>query len=67
MYLDILILSGKYDPVSKNTKTLNKLIKIYKNCGHDKINSIYYEGRHEILNENFKDEVIKDIIKFLNK
>lgn len=65
--LDILILSGKHDPVSKNTKTLNKLIKIYKNCGHDKINSIYYDGRHEILNEDFKDEVIKDIIEFLNK
>lgn len=49
---------GEDDPVSNNSKTRKHLIKQYKKLGYDKIDlKIYKNARHEILNEDIKDQV----------
>lgn len=66
--LDIYIMVGEDDPVSNNSKTCYRLLKQYKHLGHDKIElKVYKNARHEILNEDIKNEVIDDILKFLKK
>ena len=61
----IFIIAGTMDPVGDYTKSVKKLIKVYK---HHWLNVYFkfYEGaRHELLNETNKEEVIKDIVEFL--
>ena len=63
----ILIIVGDNDPVSKNGRLAKRLNQKYVNhCLNSKI-ILYPAARHELLNEINKDEVIKDIFKFLEK
>jgi len=65
--LPIYIFSGDKDPVGKNGKGVLKLVKAYKKHGIiDLIYKLYKDGRHEMLNEINKEEVIGDVIKWLN-
>ena len=65
--LKILFVSGKDDNVTGNTKGLNDSIKSLIRVGYKNIDNIVYDKmRHEILNEDKKDIVIKDIIRFYN-
>ena len=65
--LSIYIFSGDKDPVGKNGKGVLKLVKAYKKHGIiDLIYKLYKDGRHEMLNEINKEEVIGDVIKWLN-
>ncbi|MBK5240434.1 alpha/beta hydrolase [Clostridium sp.] len=65
--LPIYIISGEKDPVGKNGKGVLKLFNTYKEHGIvDLTYKLYKDGRHEILNEINKEEVILDIIKWLN-
>ncbi|MGH4118468.1 lysophospholipase [Clostridium sp.] len=65
--LPIYILSGDKDPVGKNGKGVLKLYNTYKEHGIvDLTYKLYKDGRHESLNEINKEEVILDIIKWLN-
>ena len=62
----LLLIAGKDDPVSNYGKTLHKLNSMYVKLGIDS-ELILYEGlRHEILNEDQKDIVMKDVLDFLN-
>jgi alpha-beta hydrolase superfamily lysophospholipase len=65
--MPIYIFSGSLDPVSNATKGLTKLIDAYKAAGLNAEVRIYPEGRHEMMNETNKDEVIADLIKFLDR
>ena len=66
--LPIFIFSGDKDPVGKNGKGILKLKDRYMNIGCKDIEfRLYKDGRHEMLNELNKDEVIDDVIKWLNK
>jgi len=66
--LPVYIFSGDKDPVGKNGKGVLKLIKTYKEHGMtDLTYMIYKDGRHEMLNEINKEQVIVDLIKWLNK
>jgi alpha-beta hydrolase superfamily lysophospholipase len=63
---NIYILSGKDDPVGAMGKGALSLEKMYRKLGVSKVRSkIYPNMRHEILNEDKKDEVIQDIADFL--
>ena len=43
-----------------------KAIKLYKNAGIKDVRlKLYKDGRHEILNDIMRDEVIKDCQNFL--
>ncbi|GCD13086.1 alpha/beta hydrolase [Clostridium tagluense] len=65
--LPIYIFSGDKDPVGKNGKGVLKLVKTYKEHGMvDLTYKLYKDGRHEMLNEINREEVIADVIKWLN-
>ena len=66
--LPIYIMSGDKDPVGKNGKGVLRLRDQYINLGVKDVSCRLYEGgRHEMLNEINKDEVIKDILNWINE
>lgn len=65
--LPVLLLAGEDDPVGKNGKDIVKLVELYKKNGIENVSyKLYHKMRHEILNEDGKLEVYKDILNFLN-
>lgn len=66
-HLPILLMSGEKDPVGKDGKGVKILNETYKNLGvRDVTMKLYKDGRHEMLNEKNKDEVMKDILVWIN-
>lgn len=66
--LEICIMSGEEDPVSNYGKGVVQLYTIYNDLGIKKVTYKLYKGkRHEILNEENKDEVINDILAKLRE
>ena len=63
----ILVMSGTDDPVGNFSRGVKKLSNVYKASGYDTEVKLYDGGRHEMLNEINKDEVINDIIEFIRK
>lgn len=65
--LPIYIFGGDKDPVGKNGKGVLKLVKTYeKHEIKDLTYKLYKDGRHEMLHEINKEEVIVDTIKWIN-
>lgn len=65
--LPILSIHGTADPVGNYGKSVETLIKTYKRCGIKDVTMKGYEGaRHELLNETNRDEVVRDILQWLN-
>lgn len=65
--LPIFMLGGAKDPVGMMGKGLPNLAKAYKNVGQNNVSlKVYEEGRHEMLNEINHDDVITDIVQWLN-
>lgn len=65
--LPIYIFGGDKDPVGKNGKGVLKLVKTYKKYGiKDLTYKLYKGGRHEMLNEINKEEVMYDVVKWIN-
>lgn len=65
--LPIYIFSGDKDPVGGAGKGVRKLYNTYKKAGiQDVTMKLYPGGRHEMLNEINKDEVMKDVIEWLD-
>lgn len=66
--LPIYIFTGNKDPVGSMGRGTLKLVKTYQNIGiKDLEYKLYKDGRHEMLNEINKDEVMRDVINWLNK
>ena len=66
--LGIFIISGSDDPVTNYSKDVKKLSDMYKKLGVKNVQSKVYEGlRHEILNEDSREEVYKDIVNFFKE
>lgn len=66
--LPIFIATGKDDPVGSYGKTVEKLFNIYKSNGIKDVELKLYENdRHELLNETDSEQVINDIIDWINK
>ncbi|WP_322459683.1 alpha/beta hydrolase [Clostridium perfringens] len=66
--IPIYIFSGDRDPVGYFGEGVKNLYEGYKKIGvKDLTYKMYKDGRHEMLNENNKDEVISDIIKWLEE
>lgn len=66
--LPIFIFSGTKDPVGKDCKTVKWLVDEYKNIGINNVSYIFYEdGRHEMLNEINRDEVMNNTALWLDK
>lgn len=65
--LPIYIFGGDQDPVGEKGKGLPKLTAAYKNAGQQSVTlKLYEEGRHEMLNEINRDEVMADVANWLN-
>ena len=55
------------DPVGKFGKGVINLYNRYKNLGIKDIKyKLYKDGRHEMLNETNREDVMNDIIKWLD-
>ncbi|WP_195987580.1 alpha/beta hydrolase [Clostridium sp. D53t1_180928_C8] len=65
--LPIYIFAGDKDPVGNFGKGIVNLYDTYKSIGIYDLNyKLYSNGRHEMLNENNKDQVIKDLLEWIN-
>lgn len=66
--LPILFLAGTKDPVGGYAVRIKKLHGIFLRMGFTDASLITYpEARHELLNEQNRDEVYQDILSFLHK
>ena len=64
--LPVLLMSGDKDPVGGDLAFLNILVERWKDAGVKSIDTQYYTGgRHEMLNEINRDEVIKGLIGWI--
>lgn len=64
--LPIFFVAGSEDPVGNCGKGVRNVYKKYKNSGYSDVEIKLYQGdRHEILNEDDKDVVYKDILDWL--
>ncbi|HHU49987.1 MAG: lysophospholipase [Caldicoprobacterales bacterium] len=65
--LPVYILSGSMDPVGEFGKGVTRLAQQYRHYGLTDVTlKLYEDARHEILNEINKDEVINDILRWLD-
>jgi alpha-beta hydrolase superfamily lysophospholipase len=65
--LPILLACGENDPVGNFTKGVKQVYKAYKNCGVKDIElKIYFQGRHEILNEVNRKDVYADMLRWMD-
>ena len=65
--LPVYFTSGEKDPVGKNCKTIVSLIEEYKKLGIKDVSYKFYkDGRHEMLNEINRDEVMEDVINWIS-
>ena len=56
------------DPVGNYGKGVIKASSLYKDAGIKDVRvKLYKEGRHEILNDKMRSEVVSDIISFLEE
>lgn len=66
--LPVFILSGDKDPVGGAGKGVNKLYQAYRKAGlKDVTIKLYPGGRHEMLNEINRNEVMQDVLNWLNE
>ena len=64
--LPVLFVAGDADPINRNLEGLNLLEERWRAAGVERIDKLYYEGgRHEMLNETNRDEVMADIVAWL--
>jgi alpha-beta hydrolase superfamily lysophospholipase len=66
--LPLLLMSGDEDPVGTYGKTVSALTGIYRTLGiQDVTLTLYPGGRHEMLSEVNKEEVISDVLGWIDK
>ncbi|MDR1786568.1 MAG: lysophospholipase [Spirochaetaceae bacterium] len=66
--LPVLLFAGDADPVGDYGKTVSALAGIYRANGMTDVTlALYPQGRHEMLHEINKDEVIGDILSWINE
>lgn len=65
--LPVLFFSGARDPVGGNTRAVTALAERYRALGLRDVQVTFYpDGRHEMLNETNRDEVVLDVVAWLD-
>jgi alpha-beta hydrolase superfamily lysophospholipase len=65
--LPVLFFSGALDPVGGNTRGVTALAERYRALGLRDVQVRFYpDGRHEMLNETNRDEVVRDVVTWLD-
>ena len=66
--LPILFVSGQDDAFGDFGKGVENVYQLFEEVGMKEIDLILYPNfRHEILNEKDNEQVVRDLLKFLNK
>jgi alpha-beta hydrolase superfamily lysophospholipase len=66
--LPIYIFAGDKDPVNHGLEWLTPLAERYRAAGIANVSEKFYpDGRHEMLNETNRDEVLRDLASWLSK
>jgi alpha-beta hydrolase superfamily lysophospholipase len=66
--LPIYIFAGDKDPINHNLEWIKPVAERYRAAGITNVTEKYYpEGRHEMLNETNRDEVMRDLVSWLQK
>jgi alpha-beta hydrolase superfamily lysophospholipase len=66
--LPIYIFAGDKDPINHGLEWLTPVAERYRAAGIADVSEKYYpEGRHEMLNETNRDEVMRDLATWLQK
>ena len=66
--LPIYILAGDADPINHGLEWLKPLADRYRAAGISNVTERYYQnGRHEMLNETNRDEVMRDLLVWMRK
>lgn len=66
--LPIFVIAGSEDPVIQDEKKFLELVDFLKELGYKDVTSKLYKGlKHEILNEEAKNIIYKDVLDFFNK
>ena len=66
--LPVYVFCGSADPVGNMGASPTELIKTYKNLGINDCEFVLYPGaRHETLNETNRDEVMDNLLAWINK
>jgi alpha-beta hydrolase superfamily lysophospholipase len=66
--LPIYIFAGDKDPINHGLEWLTPVAERYRAAGIANVSEKYYpEGRHEMLNETNRDEVLRDLASWLPK
>lgn len=64
--LPTYVLSGSADPVHNEEAGLNKLVEAYRQTGLAVDYKLYLDGRHEMLNETNRVEVVAQLLEWLD-
>ncbi|MGD8829350.1 MAG: alpha/beta hydrolase [Pseudomonadales bacterium] len=65
--LSVYVFSGSADPVHGEEKGLERLLRAYRKQLESVDYRLYPEGRHEMLNETNRDQVVQDLIGWLRQ
>lgn len=66
--LPIYVFVGDKDPINQDLALLKPLTDRYEQAGlKDLTVKVYADGRHEMLNETNRDEVVADLLAWLNR
>ena len=66
--LPIYIATGEMDPVNGQLALVNALVDRYTSAGLTDVTlKIYPQARHEIFNETNRDEVVDDLLSWLDQ
>jgi alpha-beta hydrolase superfamily lysophospholipase len=63
--LPVNVFVGDQDPINNRLAAVQPLIDAYRAAGMDVTFKVYPGGRHEMLNETNRDEVISDLLAWL--
>lgn len=64
--IPVYVFSGSEDPVGGRMDTVEQLLRAYRRAGLGRVSHRFYPGgRHEMVNETNRDEVIADLLGWL--